>query len=56
MLTLPPSSTAQDTALKSTFIRDSANKITALFNAKSSYQGVNLEANLDGAGTISGEV
>jgi len=44
-----------DSTLKSTFIRDSASKITALFNAKSSYQGVNLEANLDGSGTIKGE-
>jgi len=44
-----------DSTIKTTFIRDSANKITALFNAKSSYQGVNLSADVDGSGTISGE-
>mmetsp|Transcript_12274 Transcript_12274/g.30029 ORF Transcript_12274/g.30029 Transcript_12274/m.30029 type:complete len:299 (-) Transcript_12274:180-1076(-) len=44
-----------ESTLKSTFIRDSANKITSFFNAKTKYQGVNLEANLDGSGTIVGE-
>mmetsp|Transcript_6397 Transcript_6397/g.14720 ORF Transcript_6397/g.14720 Transcript_6397/m.14720 type:complete len:298 (-) Transcript_6397:132-1025(-) len=44
-----------DSTLKSTFTRDSASKISALFDAKSSYQGVNLDAKLDGSGTISGE-
>lgn len=44
-----------DTSLKSTFIRDSASKISALFKANTKYQGVDLEAQLDGSGTIVGE-
>lgn len=46
----------QETNLKSTFIRNASNKISAIFNARTSYQGVDLEVNLDGAGTIVGEV
>ncbi len=47
---------AQETSLKSTFVRSAGDKISALFNAKTSYQGVALEANLDGSGTIVGSV
>jgi len=43
-----------ETSLKSTFVRSAGDKISALFNAKTSYQGVALEANLDGSGTIVG--
>ncbi|EKX32746.1 hypothetical protein GUITHDRAFT_166637 [Guillardia theta CCMP2712] len=41
--------------LKTTFLRNAADKISSTFKATTSYQGVDIEANLDGSGTIKGE-
>jgi len=45
----------QGTTIKSTFTRNAADKISHVVTASSSYQGVDLEATIDGSGKIGAE-